>query len=96
MLLKGEIYQLCNYIANIINPHVTDGVTVTSLSARFKHMTSVAMDRLYQIALNWKLTRILHVMFQYTKHYSHKFKKWLKFSSCINPYPTNMQNMVIS
>jgi len=29
MLLKEELYQLCDYITNISNPHMTDGVTVT-------------------------------------------------------------------
>jgi hypothetical protein len=47
---------------------VTDGMTVTSLSASLLQKISVATDRLYQIVLNRKL--------------SHKVEKWCKFSSC--------------
>jgi len=32
-MLNGGLYQLRDYITNVINPHVTEGVTVTSLSA---------------------------------------------------------------
>jgi len=32
ILLNGELPQQHDYISNITNPHVTDGVTVTSLS----------------------------------------------------------------
>ena len=52
-LLKEELNQ--PHITNVINPHVTDGVTVTSLSASFQHKTRMAMDCLRQIVLNQKL-----------------------------------------
>ena len=51
--------------------HVTDGVTVMSLSASLVQKIRAPMDRLCQIALNWKLT--------------HEFKKQFKFSSCMTP-----------
>ena len=47
--------------------HVTNCVTVMSLSASLNHKISVAMGHLCQIVLNQKS--------------SHKFKKWHKFSS---------------
>ena len=46
--------------------HVTDGVTVTSLSASLLQKISVATDHLCQIALNRTLSR--------------KFEKWCKLS----------------
>jgi hypothetical protein len=49
--------------------HVTDGVTVTSLSARLLQMTSAAKNSLCQIALNRKILR--------------KFEKCCEFSSRI-------------
>jgi len=49
--------------------HVTEGVTVTSLSASLLQKLSVALDCLFQILLSQKL--------------SHKFKKWCKFSSSV-------------
>jgi len=42
--------------------HITDGMTVMSLSSSLLQKISVAMDDLCQIALNQKL--------------SHKFEKW--------------------
>jgi hypothetical protein len=60
----GCLYQQCNQ-----SIHVTDGVTVTSLSASLLNKINVAMDHLCQITLNWKLL--------------HKFAKWCKFSSRI-------------
>jgi len=47
--------------------HVTDGVTVTSLSASLLQNTSAATDGPGQIALNWESSR--------------KFEGWCKFSS---------------
>jgi hypothetical protein len=32
-VLKGELHHPCDYIANILNPHTTNGITVTSLLA---------------------------------------------------------------
>jgi len=49
--------------------HMTDGVTVSSLSASHQHKTSTATNRVCQITFNWTL--------------SQKFKKWCKFSSHI-------------
>jgi hypothetical protein len=60
----GCLYQQCNQ-----SIHVTDGMTVTSLSASLLNKISVAMDHLCQITMNKKL--------------SHKFGKWCKFSSII-------------
>jgi hypothetical protein len=48
---------------------VTDDVTVTSLPATFLQKMGSATDHLCQIALNQPL--------------SCKFKKWCKFSSCV-------------
>ena len=36
-LLKRKLYQLCDYIINIIRQHMTDGLTVTSISASLQH-----------------------------------------------------------
>jgi hypothetical protein len=49
--------------------HVTDGVTMTSLSASLLQKIHAAMDRLCQILLNWKL--------------SCKLEKWCNFSSSV-------------
>jgi hypothetical protein len=49
--------------------HMTDGVTVSSLSASLQHKTSTAIDRACQIMFNRTLSR--------------KFKKWCKFLSPI-------------
>ena len=49
--------------------HVTDGVTVTLLSASLLQKISAATDCLCQIVLNRKLLN--------------KFEKWCKFSSCV-------------
>ena len=65
ILLKGELHQPCDYITNVYLLHVTDGVTMMSLSAGSQYMTSVAMDCIYQITLNWKLL--------------HKLEKWCIF-----------------
>jgi len=59
------------------NTHVTHGMTVTSFSASFLQKTSVATNHLYQIMLNQKSL--------------HKFKKWCKFSRCINLYATRFK-----
>ena len=32
-MLNRELYQLQDYITNVINPHMTEGMRVTSLSA---------------------------------------------------------------
>jgi len=41
--------------------HVTDGVAVTSLSVSLQNKTSVARDRLYQTALNRRVSCIIYV-----------------------------------
>ena len=69
MPLKGKLHHPHDYITNVISPHVTDGVTGTSLSAGLQHRTSAARDRLCQITSNRKL--------------SHKCKEWCEFSSRI-------------
>jgi len=51
-MLKGEKHHPRDYITKVINPHVSDGVTVTSLSASLQHKTSAAMNHLCQITLN--------------------------------------------
>lgn len=48
MLFKGNLHQPCDYITNVIKPHMTDGVRVMSLSTTLKHKTSVAKDCLWQ------------------------------------------------
>ena len=58
------LYHHCNQ-----SIHVTDAMTVTSLSASLRHKMSAATFHLCQIMLNWTL--------------SHKFKKWCTFSSHI-------------
>jgi len=67
MPLKGKLHHPHDYITNIISPHMTEGVTGTSLSAGLQHETSVARDHLCQITSNWKL--------------SHKCKERYEFSS---------------
>jgi hypothetical protein len=67
MPLKGKLHHPHDYITNIISPHMTEGVTRTSLSAGLQHETSVARDHLCQITSNWKL--------------SHKCKERYEFSS---------------
>jgi hypothetical protein len=57
------------YLQHNQSVHVTDGVTVTSLSAGLLQKISVVTGYLYQIRLNWK--------------FLHKFRKWCKFSSCV-------------
>jgi len=42
--------------------HVTDGMTVMSLSTILLHKTSTATDRLCQIVLNWKLSQTWRVV----------------------------------
>ena len=69
MPLKGKLHHPHDYITNVISPHMTDGVTGTSLSAGLQHKTSVARDRLCQITSNRKLL--------------HKYKEWCEFSSHI-------------
>jgi hypothetical protein len=49
--------------------HMTVGMTLTSLSASLLQKISSAMDCPCQIALNWKLSRIL--------------ERWCKFSVCV-------------
>ena len=39
--------------------HVTDGMKVTSLAASHQYKTSAVTDRLWQIALNWKLVLLI-------------------------------------
>jgi len=39
---------------------VTDGVTVTSLSASRQHKTSAAVDSLCQITHKWNLSHIIY------------------------------------
>ena len=56
MLLEGELHQ--PHITNIIspiNPYMTDGMAVTSLSTSLQHKTRVTMDCVCQIMLNWKV-----------------------------------------
>ena len=52
--------------------HVTDGVTVTSLSAGLLQQISAATDRLYYSVLN---------------RLSCKFEKWCKFSNGVKAKP---------
>jgi hypothetical protein len=58
---------------------MTDGMTVTSLSASLQHKTRVAMDHVCQITLNLKVI----TYHRWQKRLSHKFEKWCKFSSRI-------------
>ena len=67
--VEDKLHDPCDYITNIINPHMTDGVAVAPLSVSLPQMISVAPKHVFQIALNQKL--------------SHKLKKWCKFLSHI-------------
>jgi hypothetical protein len=51
------------------NPNVTDGMTVTSLSANLQHKTGVARDLLCQITLNQKIWLIIYAKSHYTENY---------------------------
>jgi hypothetical protein len=62
-------WAACWYHERNQSIHVTDGVTMTSLSGSLLQKISAAMDHLCQIVLNWK--------------WSCKFEKWCKFSSRI-------------
>ena len=59
MLLKGEL-QPPFYHQRNQSTHVSDGVTVMSLSASLQHKTRVAMDYVCQIALKQKLLHIIY------------------------------------
>jgi hypothetical protein len=61
--------------------HVTDGVTVTSLSASLQHKTQAAMDHICQIILNKKLSHYCPRQITLNRKLSRKFEKWCKFSS---------------
>jgi 2-hydroxy-3-keto-5-methylthiopentenyl-1-phosphate phosphatase len=70
MLLKRKLNEsACLYHQQNQSIHVTEGMTVTSLSASVVQKISLAADHLCQMVLNQKL--------------SHKFEEWSKFSSCI-------------
>ena len=60
MLLKGELYQTCDYITNVINPYTTDSMIMISLSASLQHKTRTATDHACQIVLNWKILHIIY------------------------------------
>lgn len=64
--LDKTTWATCLY-HHIINPYMTDGVTVMPFSANLLQKVSVAMDHLCQIALNQKLPS--------------KFQKWCKLST---------------
>jgi len=71
---KGQCCRRGNYMTvwyhqRTQSIHMTDGVTVTSLSASLPQKLSVATDCLLQISLSQKL--------------SHKFEKWCQFSSSV-------------
>jgi len=56
MTFKRKLHDLRVYISNVIKPHMTNGMSVTSLSASLLLNISVVMDWLCQIMLNWKLS----------------------------------------
>ena len=61
MLLKGGLHEPHDYVTNVNESiPMTDGMTVTSLSASHQYKTSAVTDRLCQIALNQKLSRIVY------------------------------------
>jgi len=64
MLLKMKLNELHAFITNIIQTR--DCMSVTSLSASLLQKVNAAIDRLFLIALNWKLLR--------------KFRNWCKSS----------------
>ena len=66
------LYHQCNQ-----SLHMTDGMTVTSLSASLLEKLSVAMYCLHLITLNWKL--------------SHQFERSCKFSSHIKMKPRTIR-----
>ena len=67
------LYYQCNQ-----SIHVTDGITVMSLSASLQHKKCAARGLLSQIVLNWKL--------------SYEFKKWCKFSSHVTAKSCNKKS----
>jgi len=54
-------------------------VTVTSLSASLQNMTYAARDRLYQLALNRKLSRIIFAKSRKTANYRENLKSGVNF-----------------
>jgi len=66
-VVGGTISAACLYYQCNQSIHVTDVVTVTSLSASLRHKKSVARGLLSQTVLNRKLL--------------YEFKNWCKFSS---------------
>jgi len=50
------LYHQCNQ-----STHMTDGMTVTSLSTSLQHKTRAAMDCVCQILLKQKLPHVVHV-----------------------------------
>jgi len=62
---------------------MTDGMTVTSLSASLQHKTRVAMDHVCQITLNLKVITYHRWQIVLNERLSCKFENWCKFSSRI-------------
>jgi hypothetical protein len=49
-----------DYIIDVISPYMTEFVTVTSLSASLQRKTRATTGHVCQIALLWKLSRIIY------------------------------------
>jgi hypothetical protein len=60
-VVKGTTSAACLYHQCNQSTHVTDGVTVTSLSATLQRKTRATKDRVWQIVLNQKLSHVVHV-----------------------------------
>jgi hypothetical protein len=60
ILLKGKLYDLCDYVTSVISPYTW--LIVMSLSASLQHKKSAAVDFLCQITLNKKLSHIANAI----------------------------------
>ena len=74
--------------------HVTDGVTVASLSANLKHKTTAARDRLCEIAFNRKISCKFEKRSKFSSRFKAKSRKTRPFCSlrCTHSTPYAKHN----
>ena len=92
MVMKGALHELCACITNVISPHMTDGVTVTSLSAGLQRKTSATTFHLCQIALYRRFSHIVFSKLHQTKPYHINLNSGVNFQVALKQNHTKKKS----
>jgi hypothetical protein len=91
---EGRVTQAtCLYHQSYQSIHMTEGMTVTSLSASLLHKTRVAIFHLCQIVLQWKLSLIIYAKSCYTEHYNVNLRSGVNFLVVLKQNPSKRNHV---